>query len=425
MPIMRGQDRKEAIVPEAEATAVEPPLAGLRVLDLSRILAGPTCTQLLADLGAEVIKIERPGRGDDTRGWGPPFLHDREGRETAESAYFLCANRGKASVAVDMTHSEGQAILRELAQRSDVLVENFKRGALARYGLDHATLARANPRLISCSITGFGQTGPLADRPGYDFLIQGMGGIMSLTGDADGPPIKCGVGIADVMCGMYAATAVLAALQSRARTGLGQHIDLALFDTQIAWLINQGVGYLTDGIVPPRRGNEHPTIVPYGTFPAADGDFILAVGNDAQFGRFCAVAGCDQIAEDPAFASNAARVRNRDTLIPRLRAVTVTRPAAAWIAALEAAGVPCGPVHDLAQVFDHPQTRARDMVLRLPHPLAGTVDLIANPIRFSGTPLARTAAPPLLGADTDAVLGRILGRGADEIARLRAAGAVA
>jgi crotonobetainyl-CoA:carnitine CoA-transferase CaiB-like acyl-CoA transferase len=304
------------------------------------------------------------------------------------------------------------------------MVENFKPGALARYGLDHATLAGTNPRLITCSITGFGQTGPLADRPGYDFLIQGMGGIMSLTGDPDGPPMKCGVGIADVMCGMYAATAILAALQARARSGRGQHIDLALFDTQIAWLINQGTGYLTDHVVPPRRGNEHPTIVPYGTFPAADGDFILAVGNDAQFARFCTVAGCVPLAGDPAFATNAARVRNRETLIPRLRAITVTRPAADWIAALEAAGVPCGPVQDLAQVFDHPQTRARDMVLRLPHPLAGTVDLIANPIRYSDTPLAPTTAPPLLGADTDAVLGGVLGRDADEIARLRAAGVV-
>jgi len=411
-------------VQDEERTAAEPPLAGLRVLDLSRILAGPTCTQLLADLGAEVIKVERPGRGDDTRGWGPPFLSDSHGVETGESAYFICANRGKASVAIDITHPEGQTLLREIAATSDVMVENFKPGALARYELDHETLAAANPRLITCSITGFGQTGPLAHRPGYDFLIQGMGGIMSLTGAADGPPMKCGVGIADVMCGMYATTAILAALQALARTGRGQHIDLALFDTQIAWLINQGAGYLTDGVVPPRRGNEHPTIVPYGTFPASDGDFILAVGNDAQFARFCAVAGCDALAQDPAFATNAARVRNRTDLLARLGAVTQRRAAADWIAALEAAGVPCGPIHDLAQVFGHPQTRARGMVYSLPHPLAGSVNLIANPIRFSETPVATTAAPPLLGADTDAVLGRILGRDAAEIARLRAAGAV-
>jgi len=403
--------------------AAPPPLHGLRVLDLTRILAGPTCTQLLADLGAEVIKVERPGHGDDTRGWGPPFLRDREGRETGESAYYLCANRGKKSLALDIARPEGQAIVRALAARSDVLVENFKPGGLARHGLDYASLAADAPRLVYCSITGFGQTGPLKDRPGYDFLIQGMGGIMSLTGAADGPPMKVGVGIADVMCGMYATVAILAALQARAGSGRGQHIDLALLDTQVAWLINQGVGYLTDGVVPPRRGNEHPTIVPYGTFPARDGSFILTVGNDDQFRRFAEVAGRPDVACDPRFARNEGRVRNRAVLVPLLEAITAERDTADWLSALEAAGVPCGPIHDLAEVFAHPQVQARGMRLTLPHPLAGEVDLIANPIRLSATPVAYSGAPPRLGEHSAEVLGA-LGLCPEEIARLTAAGIV-
>ena len=401
-----------------------PPLAGIRVLDLTRILAGPICTQLLADLGAEVIKIERPGRGDDTRAWGPPFLKDGNGEETGESAYYLCANRGKRSVAVDLAGAEGQAIVRELARDSDVLIENFRRGALARYGLDYPSLAEAHPRLVYCSITGFGHTGPLADRAGYDFLIQGMGGIMSLTGDADGGPMKVGVGIADVMCGMYATAAILAALHARGGTGRGQHIDLGLLDTQIAWLINQGAGYLTDGRVPPRRGNDHPTIVPYGLFPAADRPFILAVGNDGQFARFCAEAGQPEVAEDPRFATNPARVRHREVLIPILEEMTRARPADDWFDALDRLGVPAGPVNDLGEVFAHPQTAARGMRITLPHPTAGSVDLIGNPIRFSDTPVDYGCAPPLLGADTDAVLAERLGLDAAALGDLRARGII-
>jgi len=401
-----------------------PPLADLRVLDLTRILAGPTCTQLLADLGADVVKIERPGRGDDTRAWGPPFLKDTNGDATGESAYYLCANRGKRSVAVDIASPEGQDIVRRLARDSDVLIENFRRGGLARYGLGHARLAEEAPDLIYCSITGFGHTGPLADRAGYDFLIQGMGGIMSLTGAAGGGPMKVGVGIADVMCGMYATVAILSALHVRGSTGRGQHIDLGLLDTQIAWLINQGAGYLTDGVVPPRRGNDHPTIVPYGLFPAADRPFILAIGNDTQFARFCAEAGRPELAEDPRFATNPGRVRHRDILIPILEEMTRARPAADWFEPLDRLGVPTGPVNDLGEVFAHPQTTAREMRITLPHPLAGTVDLIGNPIRFSDTPIDYGCAPPLLGADTDAVLAERLGLDDQALADLRARGII-
>ncbi len=396
------------------------PLAGLRVLDLSRILAGPTCTQLLADLGAEVIKIERPGSGDDTRGWGPPFLPHPDGGD-GESAYFLCANRGKKSVALDLARPEGQELVRGLAGLSDIVVENFKPGDLDRRGLGWTALSALYPRLVWCSISGFGATGPMSDRPGYDFVVQGLGGIMSLTGTADGPPMKVGVGIADVMCGMYAAAAILAAVHARASTGRGQHIDLSLFDTQIAWLINQGVGFLTDGAVPPRRGNDHPTIVPYGAFPAADGHFIIACGNDGQYARLSALLG---LAGDTRFERNVGRVRGRAELVPLIEAVTVTRPMAHWIAALEGAGVPCGPIQDLAQVFAHPQTAAREMKITLPHP-HGQVDLIGNPIRYSDTKVDYASAPPLLGQHTREVLAELLGLEAPQIDALLAAGAVA
>jgi len=385
-----------------------PPLTGLRVLDLSRILAGPTCTQLLSDLGAEVIKIERPGSGDDTRGWGPPFLQDADGNDTRESAYYLCANRGKKSVALDISAPEGRAIILDIAKTADILVENFKVGGLSKYSLDYPSLKDLNPGLIYCSITGFGQNGPLAHRAGYDFLIQGMGGIMSLTGTADGQPMKTGVGIADVMCGMYASSAILAALHHRTATGQGQHIDLGLLDSQVSWLINQGTGYLTDRQTPPRRGNEHPTIVPYGTFPASDRDFILAVGNDRQFTTFCQVADIPHIATDPRFARNVDRVRNRDILIPLLGQTTRTRPADTWIAALDDKAVPCGPIQDLADVFDHPQVRHRNMEITLPHPIAGEVSLIGNPIRMSETPVTYQNAPPMLGEHTDDVLAEFL-----------------
>jgi crotonobetainyl-CoA:carnitine CoA-transferase CaiB-like acyl-CoA transferase len=401
-------------------------LAGLRVLDLSRILAGPTATQALADLGAEVIKIERPGSGDDTRGWGPPFVQDADGRDTRESAYYLSANRGKKSVAINIAMPEGQALIRRIAATSDILVENFKAGDLARYGLDFASLSAVNPRLIYCSITGFGQTGPNAHRAGYDFLAQAEGGIMSLTGEADGRPLKVGVGIADVMCGMYAVTGILAALQARHRTGRGQHIDISLLDSQIAWLINQGVGYLTDGIVPPRRGNDHPTIVPYGTFPAADREFVLAVGNDAQFARFAELAGQPDLATDPRFATNTARVVHRDALIPLVETLTRTRTEADWLPRLEALGIPAGPIKDLRETFDSPQVAARGMKITLPHPVAakGTVDLIGNPLKFSDTPVTYQGAPPTLGQHTHDVLQAVLGLTETDIATLTAAGAI-
>ncbi|WP_375573247.1 CoA transferase [Seohaeicola saemankumensis] len=401
-------------------------LSGLRVIDLSRILAGPTATQLLADLGAEVIKIERPGHGDDTRGWGPPFVTDEAGGDTRESAYFLSANRGKQSVAVNIADPEGQAIVRSLVAEADILVENFKPGDLARYGLDYPTLRALNPRLVYCSITGFGQTGPNARRAGYDFLVQGEAGLMSLTGAADGPPMKAGVGIADLMCGMYATVGILAAITARHATGRGQHIDIALMDAQVAMLVNQGVAYLTDGQVPPRRGNDHPTIVPYGTFPASDGSFILAVGNDAQFARFVTAAGAPGLATDSRFATNAERVRNREVLIGLLAALTAGRPAAEWLDICKANTVPAGPVNDLQQVFDSPQVAARGMRLRLAHPIAGAghVDLIGNPLKMSGTPVTYDRAPPMLGADTAAVLRRHLGLGAEDLQALAEAGII-
>lgn len=395
-------------------------LAGLRVLDLSRILAGPTATQLLADLGAEVIKIERPGVGDDTRGWGPPFVKDADGVETRESAYFLSANRGKHSVAINIADPRGQNLVQALAAKADTLVENFKPGDLDRYGLGYATLSAANPRLIYCSITGFGQTGPNAHRAGYDFLVQGEGGLMSLTGEADGPPLKAGVGIADVLTGMYATVGILAAVEARHTSGRGQHIDLALMDAQIAMLINQGVGFLTDGTVPPRRGNDHPTIVPYGTFPASDGSFILAVGNDAQFARFVTVAGAPGLATDARFATNAARVRNRTVLIPLLSTLTEGRSAADWLALCASETIPAGPVNDLAQVFASPQVAARGMRVQMAHPSSGSgqVEVMGNPLKFSQTPVTYAKAPPTLGADTMAVLARDLALGADALQAL-------
>lgn len=385
-------------------------LGGIRVLDLSRILAGPTATQNLADLGAEVIKIERPGVGDDTRKWGPPFVLDANGAETTESAYYLCANRNKKSVAINFAAPEGQELIRRMVRDADVLVENLKTGDMARYGLDYATLSRLNPRLIYCSITGFGQTGPNAHRAGYDFMIQGEAGIMSLTGSPDGPPTKVGVGIADVMCGMYAVTGILAALNARHKTGRGQHIDVCLYDTQVSWLINQGVGYLTDGKVPPRRGNDHPTIVPYGTFPSADGDFILAVGNDGQYRRLVDLLGAPELADDPRFALNANRVRNRDILIPILCDLTRAQPSAFWIKECETRGIPAGPINDLAQVFEGEQVAARGMKISLPHPLSGkdSVDLIGSPLKLSDTPVTYHSAPPVLAQDTAATLKSLL-----------------
>lgn len=405
-----------------EAASDRGALSGLTVLDLSRILAGPTSTQILGDLGAEIIKIERPGRGDDTRGWGPPFLLDEAGQETRESAYYLSSNRNKASVAIDLASTEGQKLLQSLAEKADILVENFKVGDLARRGLDYETLKVRNPKLIYCSISGFGQTGPYAHRAGYDFLVQGMGGIMSLTGFPDeegGTPTKAGVGIADVMCGMYAAVSILAALNHRHETGEGQYIDISLFDSQVAWLINQGVAHLVSGKVPGRLGNGHPTIVPYETFPARDKQFILAVGNDSQFQKFCAVADCSDLANDPRFALNADRVRNRKELVPLLRSVTIQRDADDWISALEEAGVPCGPVNDLEDVFTDPHVLARGLKITLPHPVSGEVDLIGSPIKMEKTPVSYRNAPPTLGSGTLEVLQRHLGLSMDQMRELK------
>jgi len=401
------------------------PLSGIRVLDLSRILAGPTATQLLGDLGADVIKVERPGQGDDTRGWGPPFLADAQGGESRESAYYLSANRAKRSVAIDMADPRGAALLRDLAARADVVIENFKTGDLERRGLGYADLSVVNPGLVYCSISGFGRTGARAAKAGYDFLIQGMGGIMSITGPEAGPPYKAGVGIADVMCGMYAATGILAALRHRDCTGEGQFIDLALHDSQIAWLINAGTYYLTSGAAPPRLGNGHPNIVPYQVFPSADGHFILAVGNDAQFQRFCALAGAPDLATDPRFARNADRVRNRATLVALIETLTVRRSTAEWIDLLDPAGVPCGPVRGIPEVFEDPETRGRGMRVTMDHPLAGSVDLIGNPLHLSRTPVAYDRPPPLLGQHTEEVLRDMLGLADTDIGTLAREGVVA
>jgi crotonobetainyl-CoA:carnitine CoA-transferase CaiB-like acyl-CoA transferase len=382
-------------------------LQGLKVLDLSRVLAGPWAGQLLGDLGADVVKVERPGSGDDTRAWGPPWVGAQDTDER-QAAYFQCANRNKRSVAVDLATPEGQALVRALAAKADVVLENFKVGGLQAYGLDYESLKALNPRLIYCSITGFGQTGPYASRAGYDFLIQGMGGLMSLTGRAEGEegagPQKVGVAVVDIMTGLYATIAVLAALSHRERSGEGQHIDLALLDVQVAALANQSANYLASGLAPVRLGNAHPNIVPYQDFPTADGDMILAIGNDGQFARFCAIAGHAEWAADERFSTNPARVANRGVLIPLLRQATVMRTTAEWIAALEAQAVPCGPINRLDQVFADPQVQARRMQISLPHPLFGDVPLVANPIRLSASPVAYSIAPPALGEHTDDVL---------------------
>jgi crotonobetainyl-CoA:carnitine CoA-transferase CaiB-like acyl-CoA transferase len=389
------------------------PLSHITVLDLSRVLAGPWCTQLLGDLGATVIKIERPGSGDDTRAWGPPYLKDAEGRDTSEAAYYLCCNRAKQSVAVDFTKAQGQRIVRDLALQADVLIENFKLGALARYGLDYASIAADNPAIVYASITGFGQSGPYADRAGYDFIIQAMSGFMSVTGERDdlpgGGPQKAGVAITDLMTGMYAAVAILAAIAQRERTGEGQHIDLALLDCAVSMMSVMNLNYLATGVAPRRAGNAHQNIVPYQVFACADGHLIIAVGNDAQFAKFCAIAGKPQWASDARYATNAERVRNRDELVPLIAAVVATRAQRDWLDALETAGVPCGPINRLDQVFADPQVVARSLRLDLAHPLAGTAPQVATPIRYSRTPIEYRDAPPLLGQHTAMVLRERLG----------------
>ncbi|GLX15678.1 CoA transferase [Pseudomonas straminea] len=406
-------------------------LSHLRVLDLSRVLAGPWCGQNLADLGADVIKVERPKVGDDTRQWGPPYLRDGDGRDTSEAAYFLAANRNKQSLTLDFTQAEGQRLVRELAAKSDILIENFKVGGLAAYGLDYASLKAINPRLIYCSITGFGQSGPYAKRAGYDFMIQGLGGLMSLTGQPDsgeggegGGPVKVGVALTDILTGLYATVAVLAALAHRDKTGEGQHIDMALLDVQVACLANQAMNYLTTGVSPKRLGNAHPNIVPYQAFPTADGDLILTVGNDSQFLKFCEVAGHPEWGADPRFASNGQRVAHRAELIPLIRQATVFRTTAQWVGLLEAAGVPCGPVNDLQQVFADPQVIARGLRLDLPHPLAGNTPQVASPLRLSASPVEYRQAPPLLGEHTERVLGEVLGLDAEQIQALRDQGVI-
>jgi crotonobetainyl-CoA:carnitine CoA-transferase CaiB-like acyl-CoA transferase len=402
------------------------PLPHVRVLDLSRVLAGPWAGQCLADLGAEVIKIERPGEGDDTRGWGPPFLSMPSG-EPGDAAYFAAANRGKRSLAIDISDPRGQALIRKLAEQSDVLIENFKVGGLKKYGLDYASLAPLNPRLIYCSITGFGQTGPYAERAGYDFMIQGMGGIMSVTGQPDGAPgaepMKCGVAFADIFTGLYATIAITAALAHRERSGRGQFIDMALLDSQVAVLANQALNYLVSGRAPGRLGNAHPNIVPYQTFASADGHVIIAVGNDRQFAAFCRVAGLDDLAADPRFRTNRDRVANRQALVAPVAEAVKTRTTAEWVAALEAAGVPCGPINAIDQVFADEQVKARGLRVDLARPDGTVVPGVANPIRLSESPIEYARPAPALGADTDEVVAR-LGLSADEIAALRRAGVI-
>jgi len=402
------------------------PLEGLRVLDLSRILAGPSCTQMLGDLGAEIIKVERPGAGDDTRRWGPPFLADRHGRPSPESAYFLSANRNKRSVTIDLAQAEGQRLARRLLERCDILVENFKVGGLACWGLGYDDLKERRPDLIYCSISGFGQTGPEAARPGYDLMAQARGGVMSITGQPDGPPTKVGVAVADIVCGLYAACAILAALRHRERSGAGQHIDLGLLDTQVAWLANQGLGYLLTGEVPRRAGNTHPHIVPYEVFATTDGELVLAAGNDEQFRRFCAVAGKPALALDPRYATNAGRVEHRDTLVPELQALIATRSSAEWLRMLDAAGVPCGPVQNIAQVFEDPQVQHRGMRVDLPDPHHPDREIpqIANPIRLSETPVRYRSRPPKLGEHTGETLTELAGLSPAEIAELRGRGVI-
>ncbi len=399
-----------------------PALDGIRVLDLSRILAGPWCTQNLADLGADVIKVERPRVGDDTRAWGPPFLKDGDGQDTNESAYYLSANRNKRSIEADMATPEGAALIRELAAVSDILVENFKVGGLAKYGLDYESLKAINPRLIYCSVTGFGQDGPYAQRPGYDFMIQGMGGLMSITGERDdlpgGGPQKAGVAVADLMTGMYSTVGILAALHERSRSGVGQHIDMALLDCQVAMLANQNLNYMTSGVAPGRAGNAHQNLVPYQVFAASDGHLIVAVGNDSQFRNYCGAIGLPELSADPRFSTNPQRVKNRAELVPLLAERMATGERDHWLAALEGVGVPAGPINTLDQVYEDPHVLARGMKRELPHPAAGKVPMAASPLKFSGSPVEYRRPPPMLGEHTGQVLAERLGLSAEEIQAL-------
>jgi len=401
------------------------PLSHIRVLDLTRILAGPWATQNLADLGAEVIKIERPGSGDDTRAWGPPFLKDRHGEDSAESAYYLSVNRGKKSVTLDIAAPEGGRIARELAAKCDVLVENYKVGGLKKYSLDYESLRKLNPGLIYCSVTGFGQDGPYAARPGYDFIFQGMGGFMSITGERDdlpgGGPQKAGIAVTDVLTGLYACIAINAAIVHRERTGQGQCIDMALMDTLVAFNANQILNYWCSGDIPRRWGNAHINICPYQVFATSDGHLILAVGNDSQFRNFCKAAGREELSEDARFRTNPDRLKNRDLLVPIVEAIMRGRSKSAWVSALEAAGVPCGPINNMQEVFENPQVRHRGLRVEIPHP-AGSVPTVASPMRFSETPVTYDVPPPMLGQHTDEILQGLLGLSAQQIAELRESG---
>ncbi|TMH81174.1 MAG: CoA transferase [Betaproteobacteria bacterium] len=404
------------------------PLSHIRVLDLSRVLAGPWAGQNLADLGAEVIKVERPGSGDDSRAFGPPWVKDKEGRDTKDSAYYTSANRGKKSITINIARPEGQKLARELARISDVLIENYKFGDLARYGLAYDDLAKINPRLVYCSVTGFGQTGPYRERPGYDFMIQGMGGMMSVTGEPDdapgGGPQRAGVPVADIITGMYASIAICAALAHREKSGTGQHLDLALLDSQIALLAYQNTNYFSTGSPPRRIGNLHPNIVPYQPFRTQDGRVILACGNDNLYRKFCEVAGCPELAADARFASNGKRVENRAELSRLLQEIFLKKTTREWVELLDAAGVANGPINDVAQVFQEPQVKARGVKIELEHPVAGKLPLVASPMRFSGTPLEHKLAPPVLGQHTDEILREVLSLSDGEIARLRAEGVI-
>lgn len=401
-------------------------LEHIRVLDLSRVLAGPWAAQTLGDLGAHVVKVERPVVGDDTRAWGPPYVQDPQGQPTGESAYYMCTNRNKRSVSIDLTKPEGQELVRKLALQSDVLIENFKAGGLARYGLDYQTLSAVNPKLIYCSITGFGHTGPYSQRAGYDFLIQGMGGLMSITGKPDtepgGGPVKVGVALTDIMTGLYATNAILAALQARSQTGRGQHIDMALLDVQVSCLANQAMNYLYGGAVPARMGNAHPNTVPYQDFPTRDGYMILAVGNDGQFVRFCDAIDCAAWAKDNRFATNAARLANRQVLVAMIKEQTIKRTTREWIALLEQHAVPCGPINSIADVFDDEQVKARGMRMQMQHRQAGPVPLVASPLKLSDTPISYRLPPPELGQHTDEVLRDLLELDQSSIDSLRTQG---
>lgn len=398
-------------------------LSHIRVLDLSRVLAGPWCAQNLADLGADVIKVERPGVGDDTRHWGPPFAQTPQGQDTAEAAYFISINRNKRSITVDISTPEGQDIIRALARDSDVVIENYKVGQLKKYGLDYDSLKLLKPDLIYCSVTGFGQTGPYAQRPGYDFIIQGLGGFMSVTGEADdlpgGGPQKAGVAIVDLFTGMYASSAILAAVIHRDRSGEGQYIDMALLDTQIAVMANISSNYLCTGVAPRRWGNAHPNIVPYQTFPTSDGWMIIAVGNDSQFRQFVKAGGREHLADDPRFANNPSRVAHRSVLVPLLTEMTMTKTKNDWIATLEKVNVPCGPINDLEEVFANEQVVSRQIEMQVPHPTAGTMKLVSSPMKLSATPVEVRMAPPTLGQHTDEVLRERLGMSAEQISALR------